>query len=259
MAMEIWVGGHRVRWHQEGRGEETLAVLQGWGTSRKIYEAVGQALGGGMRVIYLDLPGFGESPEPEEAWSVEEYTDFFVEFVKAMGIERLSILGHSYGGRMALLLAAREQSLPFALDKVVLVGSAGLRRPLSLGAKCRVAMFRLAKKIALWKPIYALFGQEIDQWMASQGSADYRAASPLMRRSLVMAVSQDLAPLLPEIDREILLIWGDGDTATPLEDGRRMEALLPRAGLAVVPGAGHYVFLERPQVFIQILRSYFGL
>ncbi len=88
------------------------------------------------------------------------------------------------------------------------------------------------------------------------GSEDYRAAKGVMRECLVKSINLDLAPLLPGIDTEALLIWGDADTATPLWQGQRMEQLLPTAGLAVIPGAGHYTFFDNPARFYAILDSY---
>ncbi|MBP5733025.1 MAG: alpha/beta hydrolase, partial [Lachnospiraceae bacterium] len=97
----------------------------------------------------------------------------------------------------------------------------------------------------------------IDDWRNRQGSADYRAASPMMRKCLVMAVNEDLTGLLPKIQQDTLLIWGDKDTATPIGDAKIMEEKLPHNGLVVLTGAGHFSYLEQPQVFRNVMRAYF--
>ena len=88
------------------------------------------------------------------------------------------------------------------------------------------------------------------------GSADYSAASPVMRASLVKVVNEDLAPYMPKVNMPALLVWGDKDTATPLSDGQQMEKLMPEAGLAVIKGAGHYSFLDNPVLYQRILGSF---
>ena len=88
------------------------------------------------------------------------------------------------------------------------------------------------------------------------GSSDYAAASPTMRKVFVRVVNEDLAPLLPQIPEETLLIWGENDTATPLSDGMQMEREIPNAGLAKIARAGHYAWLDQPYVFASILKSY---
>ena len=91
------------------------------------------------------------------------------------------------------------------------------------------------------------------------GSADYQAASPLMRQILVNSVNEDLTPLLPGIKQSTLLIWGTLDTATPIADAEKMEALIPEAGLARMEGCSHFAFIENPTLYNAILASFLQL
>jgi len=102
------------------------------------------------------------------------------------------------------------------------------------------------------------FPKLVEKMRRKYGSADYRNASPIMRQTLVKIVNEDLRNLLPQIKKEVLLIWGENDDSTPLSDGKLMEELLPNAGLAVIKNAGHYAFLEQPELFAKILDSYLG-
>ena len=120
-----------------------------------------------------------------------------------------------------------------------------------------IKKYKLLKKFLNMKLIYAMFPELIDDWRNRQGSADYRNASPMMKQCLVMAVNEDLTDLLPKIKQDTLLIWGDKDTATPIEDAKIMEEKIPNSGLAVLKGAGHFSFLEQPVIFRNIMRSYF--
>ena len=88
------------------------------------------------------------------------------------------------------------------------------------------------------------------------GSADYNAAPPVLRQTLVKVVNEDLTRFLPHLACPTLLIWGEKDTATPLSDAKLMEKLVPDAGLCVIRGAGHFSFVERPGEVHAIVHSF---
>jgi pimeloyl-ACP methyl ester carboxylesterase len=96
----------------------------------------------------------------------------------------------------------------------------------------------------------------IEKRRAKAGSSDYNNASPKMRAILSKCVNEDLCHLMPLIKAPTLLFWGENDTATPLTDAKRMEKLIPDAGLVTVAGAGHFSFLENPQLFERVLKSF---
>ena len=125
-----------------------------------------------------------------------------------------------------------------------------------MSGRCRkTRLFKAGKALLSLLPA-SLREPALERLRNHFGSEDYRAAKGVMRECLVKSINLDLAPLLPGIDTEALLIWGDADTATPLWQGQRMEQLLPNAGLAVIPGAGHYTFFDNPARFYAILDSY---
>ena len=251
--MQIKVDGYNINYKITGEGEKTVVMLQGWGTTMEMYDSVAADR---CRFIQLDLPGFGGSDEPREPWGVSDFSDFFCRFLQALDVDRVTLIGHSYGGRMIIDLATREH-IPFEIDRIVLIDSAGIMPKRSAKQKARIRMYKMIKKIADVELIYKLFPELIDEWRSRQGSADYRAASPMMRQCLVRAVNEDMTDRLPRIGQEVLLIWGDADTATPISDAKTMEQLIPNAGLCVLEGCGHYSYLEQPAVFANIMRSYF--
>ena len=98
--------------------------------------------------------------------------------------------------------------------------------------------------------------RRLDARRAKAGSSDYASASPMMRRILSKVVNEDLSDRLPMIKAPTLLIWGENDTATPISDARKMEKLIPDAGLVAFAACGHYSFLDNPMQFAAVLRSY---
>ena len=256
--MNIVVNGYNISYKISGSGEETVVMLQGWGTHLGMYDSVAGTINDKVRFVQFDMPGFGGSDEPREAWNVDAYADFFLKFMEALGIKKATLIGHSYGGRVIIKLATRE-NLPFEITNIVLIDSAGILPKKTFSQKVKIRKYKILKKILNMKLVYALFPEIIDDWRNQQGSADYRAASPMMRQCLVMAVNEDLTELLPRIKQDTLLIWGDRDTATPIGDARIMDEKIPNSGLAILTGAGHYSFLEQPQIFRNIMRAYFKI
>ena len=94
---------------------------------------------------------------------------------------------------------------------------------------------------------------------AHYGSADYNAAPPVLRQTLVKLVNTDLRDILPNIKAPTLLIWGENDTATPLSDAKTMEKLIPDAGLVVAHGTGHFSFLENQGLFTAVIKNFFKI
>lgn len=254
----IEIDNYNIKYEIEGSGEETVVILQGWGTTLHVYNSIAKLLSGKYRVVRLDLPGFGSSDEPRSAWSVENFVDFFLSFLEELKIDKVILIGHSYGGRMIIRLASRE-NVPVEISRIVLIDSAGVLPQKTTKQIFRIYKYKVLKKIMNLKIMNKLFSSFVEDWKNRQGSADYRNASPIMRQCLVKAVNEDLTDRLKNIKAETLLIWGDNDTATPLPDGQLMEREIPNSGLAVIKNAGHYCFLDQPAVFNSILTSYFKL
>lgn len=256
--MNTVINGYNICYNKKGEGDETVVILQGWGTHLGMYDSIADILKEKYTVIQFDFPGFGGSDEPREPWNVDAYADFFCELMQELGVKKATLIGHSYGGRVIIKLAARE-SIPFEIKNIVLIDSAGIMPKRSFAQKMKIKRYKVLKKILNMKLVYALFPELIDDWRSRQGSADYRNASDMMKKCMVMAVNEDLTDLLPKIKQETLLIWGDKDTATPIGDAKIMDEMIPDSGLAVIPGTGHFSFLENPGVFAGIMKSYFKL
>lgn len=255
--MQKTVMGQNVAYDEKGTGD-IIFLIHGWGANRGLYNPVIETLSKKFHTVSFDLPGFGGSDEPPEAWSVDQFADLVSAFIESFGEKKVILLGHSYGGRVIIKLATRKDN-PFEIDRVVLVDAAGIMPKRTLGYKIRVKKYKIAKKFFSLAPMKKLFPNAIEKRQKKSGSSDYAAASPVMRGCLVKAVNEDLTPLLHEIPCEALLIWGTDDDATPLSDGETMEKLIPNAGLAKIEGAGHFSWLDSPYVFDSIIKSYFSI
>ena len=255
--MIIDINGIKTNYIKEGDGEAVM-LLHGWGSNIKLFNGIIKLLSKKYTVYALDMPGFGESDEPKEAWNVDNYVDFVLDFLKKMNISSAHLLGHSFGGRVIIKMVTRKP-VGFKPLKLMLVDSAGIKPKKSLKQKAKIRVYKISKGFFSLKPMKKLFPDAIENMRKKNGSADYNAASPIMRACLVKVVNEDLTHLLSQIKQSTLLIWGDKDTATPLSDAQLMEKLIPDAGLVVVKGSGHYSFIEQPVFVHRVIASYMNL
>ena len=144
--MKINVNGYEIAYQITGEGEDTVVILQGWGTELATYNSVAACISDRYRVVQFDFPGFGASDEPREPWAVEDYAKFFLDFMAALGIQKATLIGHSYGGRVIIRLAARE-SLPFTVERIVLIDSAGILPKKTWKQKMKIRRYKVLKKI----------------------------------------------------------------------------------------------------------------
>lgn len=244
-----------VNYIEKGNGEAVL-LLHGWGADITLYQGIIDTLAKGRRVIALDMPGFGKTPEPPGPWCVDDYVDFVLKFIETFEVKRISIVVHSFGGRVFFKMNSRK-NLPFTIEKAVLIDSAGILPKKTLKQKINLRCYKIGRAVMSTRVLHFLYPDAVDDMRRRRGSADYNNATPTMRATLVKVVNEDLEPFIHLVKCPTLLIWGDRDTATPLADGKRMEELIPDAGLVVCEGAGHFSFAEQAAKVQGALASFF--
>ena len=239
--MEIKIQDVNINYIQYGKGKDIL-LLHGWGQNIEMMKPVGDNFSDRFRITILDFPGFGKSEEPKEPWDIEKYSIMLEKFVKAVNIKKPILIGHSFGGRVAIRYSARNP-----IEKLVLFGSPCIRitENLSLTVK-------FLKKLKTLPGLNS-FGEYMKKYI---GSRDYKAASPIMRQTLVDVVNEDLSKYAREIEEPTLLIWGEYDTEAPVNEARELEKIMIDAALIVLPGT-HYAYLENLPRVVSILNNFF--
>jgi pimeloyl-ACP methyl ester carboxylesterase len=224
-------------------------VLHGWGGRIESMAPVISCLESSSRVVALDLPGFGESPTPNGVWGTPDYAEFVRDVLTTLDIEQAAFVSHSFGAKTALYLAATHRDV---VTKLVVQGASGLRRAPSVKARAKRTIGKGAKFAGRLGPPGRALRTAIYDKIASQ---DYKEAGDL-RPILVKVVNEDIGHLLPNVAAPTLLVWGTEDDAAPLAHGRRMEELIPDAGLVTFEGAGHFAYLDQPDRFCTIVRHF---
>lgn len=241
--MKINIDNVEINYTQYGNenGKDIL-LLHGWGQNIEMMKPIGDNFQEKFRISILDLPGFGESDEPKSAWKMTDYEKMLGEFIKKTKIKKPIIIGHSFGGRLAIKYSATN-----SIEKLVLFGSPCIRKQEELSLSVKI--LKGLKKI----PGLNEFGEYMKKYI---GSRDYKAASPIMRETLVQVVNEDLSKCAKEIEEPTLLIWGENDTEAPIEDAKELEKIMPDAALITLPGT-HYAYLENLGQVINILNNFF--
>ena len=238
--MKIKVKDLDVNYIQYGKGKDIL-LLHGWGQNIEMMKPIGDNFCDRFRITIIDFPGFGQSEEPHEIWNIDKYSEMLEEFVKEVGIKKPIVMGHSFGGRVAIRYSARN-----SIEKLILFGSPCIRVQETLPLTVRI--LKALKKL----PGMNRIGEYMKQFI---GSRDYKAASPIMRQTLVEVVNEDLSKYAREIEEPTLLIWGEYDEEAPLNDAKELEKIMIDAALIVLPGT-HYAYLENLPRVVSILNSF---
>jgi pimeloyl-ACP methyl ester carboxylesterase len=252
----VQVGAQKVRYVRRKAGDAApgdlpIVILHGWGAHIEAVAPVLAALHGASEVIALDLPGFGESDPPDQAWDVDAYARFMIHFLDELAVERAHLVGHSHGGRVSIALAADD---PERVGRLLLIDSAGIPPKRGWRYRRRVAVAKLGRLIA---KVGGGPGRRLqDRMRARVASRDYLEASEAMRGTFRALIAGDLTDRLPRIRASTLLVWGDQDDDTPVWMGKRMEELIPDAGLVVLEGAGHFSYADAPGQFRAIARRF---
>jgi len=239
--------GCAVNCHISGEGSPIL-YLHGFGGSHKSFMPVILGMRGRMAVA-PDLPGFGESDDPKTAYGVEDYARAVIGLMNELKISSADIIAHSFGGRIAIYLLA---NFPDRFKRALLCGCAGLRPRRGPRYYFKVYSYKLKKFL---KKRGLLAGTDL----SGCGSSDYRSLSPAMKATFVKIVNQNLKTLLPKVVAPVLLVYGDGDRATPLSMAKTFEKNIRGSALIVMKGCGHFAYLDSLREFLLIAQSFLGV
>ena len=223
--------------YQRHLGDAPVILLHGWGGSHISMQGAYNFLSAqGCDVLNLDLPGFGLSPSPPDSYTLEDYAECIKEIAVRLELKDVTLIGHSFGGRISILLANEPW-----VKKIILTAAAGIKPKFSLKKHIKVKRYKRAKKR----------GADTSNF----GSKDYKALCPVMQKIFVRIVNRHLDEDIKNIKTPTLLVWGKHDTETPLYMAKKILRSVSESGLVVFEG-GHYVYAEKHSEFCSVLKSF---
>ncbi|OGZ74724.1 MAG: hypothetical protein A3A12_00930 [Candidatus Staskawiczbacteria bacterium RIFCSPLOWO2_01_FULL_43_17b] len=226
---------------------KTLLVLHGWPSKSDRWIKVAELLAvQNIQIIVPDLPGFGESQEPAAAWTINQYVEWLHEFVQSVPElgQGFHLAGHSFGGALAAKYAIQYNQ---HIKKLFLISAACVRSRTA----AKKMWHRLAKmgKVLAFLPYYELGRKAFYKFIIRK--SDYPNISPSMRQTYLNVISDDLSQGLFFIKVPTIIIWGDKDESTPLEQAKFIQSKISGSQLIIIPGGTHALQLGNPELLAQ--------
>lgn len=229
--------------YYEVRGEgKPIVFLHGWGCDHSIFLPIVSRLPNYYSNYLIDLNGFGKSEAPNpNGWTVVDYAERLKGFFDEHDLQSVSIVAHSFGCRVAMVLAS---TYPQLVDRMLFVAPAGLRK-FSLKRWFSVTRYRATK----------FFVKHSQFDTGKFGSQDYRSCNSDLKNTLVKVVNQDLSSYAKRVSCPVLIVNGRNDTATPLSHAKRLNKLIKGSQLVAIDG-DHFAFFCVPTAFANTVKTF---
>lgn len=225
---------------------QTILILHGWKSSKEKWQKVKESLEiEGFEVIVPDLPGFKKETELKKSWKLDDYVSWVKELVDAQHVESFFLLGHSFGGRIAIKLASQGFK---ELKGLILVSAAGIQEK-------KFCFGKVAKALRIYKcPCWPFFRKCFYKFVLRK--TDYLNVSGALKETMKNVLKEDLTDLLEKIKVPTYIIWGKKDKYTPLRHGLLMKEKIKNSKMDILKGIGHAPYLENPKLVSDKIRDY---
>ncbi len=232
-----------------GEGPVEVVLLHGWARRGRDFAAVQELLARrGVSSVALDLPGFGSSPPPTVAGGARRYASLVAPVLAALD-RPVTLVGHSFGGRIATVIAADRPEL---VRNVIVTGTPLLHSPVAVRSPRTYRLVRWLHQRG-W-----LSDERLEAARHRYGSPDYRAASGIVRDVLVATVAEGYEDELTRLDVPFVMLWGELDTVVPVAVAERANELLHTPDvdarrLRVLKDVGHFVPNEAAETLADLI------
>lgn len=251
---DIVVDGLLLHYYQiqaVGEKKNTIVFLHGWGSNSTLWFSSTLALAEeGYELIFIDLPGFGKSQFPNRAFYLDDFAKLVSFFLQKIGIIKSILVGHSFGGKVAVRISSKRMTM---LSGLILVDSSGL---LHTNFIAQIKIY-IAKKVG---PLFQLpFLKGLKSGILRLTGSDDYTAFPELRETFIHIIQEHIYDDLIHIGTPTLVIWGDRDTNsyTPTKDAFIFLRAIPGAQLTLLKNADHYSFLDQPKEFTTAVSLFF--
>jgi pimeloyl-ACP methyl ester carboxylesterase len=224
-----------------------IIILHGWGLSGDRFASlVSEFKKKGYSAFSPDLPGFGKSRIPDNPQTLENYADFLHDYIRSKKLKAPILIGHSFGGRVALFY---QFKYPSHISALILSGTPGFTPVAKRKIQFFVVLAKIGKVFFSIPPL-SLFQESVRKWFYYiAGARDFYRAQGVMRETFKTIVQQKLETAMKSVRVPVLLIWGELDQICPVTVAKRMHALMPASQLDIVPNMTHAIPFKEPEIF----------
>lgn len=230
-----------------GDSKNYIVFLHGWGADKNSFLWLKNFFSD-HSLIFLDFAGFGMSPQPSKPYYVSDYVSDLKCLMDEFEIENLTIVGHSFGGRVAIKFASLYQN-DYKSFRLCLVDSAGVLPRRGLMYYLKIHHYKYLKRKAENSPA-------IKNKIETMGSSDYQKLTGVMKQTFVQVVNEDLLPVAKHILADTILIWGERDKETKIYMAKKLNRAIKGSKLYVIKNAGHFCFLDMRTDFLILLDTF---
>lgn len=243
MYCTVKIKNHSYNSYYETNGktsQKPLVLLHGWGVNSTIYNEIINDLN--YYAIVIDLIGFGKSDIPIVPFTLEDYVNQLEQIIEYLNLENITLLGHSFGGRVAI-----KYNYYYNLKNLVLVDSAGIKH----------RSFDLYKKIYKYKILKKYYSftnkSKYEQLIKNSGSRDYKVLSPIMKQTMNNVIKEDLKKYCKKTRTKTIILWGLKDCETPITDGYKFYKIFYNSRIIIFYNSAHFPHLDEKEKFIRVL------
>jgi len=248
---ELLIDNLKVKYYQTGDNNEIILILHGWGRGAQTWKEVQEILGKNFKTISLDLPGFGNSQEPNEIWGQKEYANLIYNFLEKLNIkEKVNLICHSFGGQVGVTF---YNLYPEKVKRLILVSPALLKKNLTLRQK----FINFLSKIKNFLPKFIAENNFIKKLVYHLGGAnDYYLATNRMKEIFKKITQERETINLEKIKIPTLLIWGKKDKILPLSFAKKIQEKIENSRLEIIENCSHSPHIENPKKLAKIILNF---
>lgn len=242
--MEVIINGLKTNYQVFGEGKPFL-ILHGWGSNSDRWIPVAEQISQkGFKVIVPDLPGFGNSELPPVPWNINNFVNWSEALAKELNLKDFYLLGHSFGGALASKIAVKHAQ---DIKKLFLVSAACVRKKTT--SKNVMKVLSKLVRAFYFLPFYSLFRKAFYKFII--GKSDYLYVQGLIKETYLRVISEDLSFHLPFIKIPTVIIWGDRDFITSVEDAEFINKQINNSKLIMINGFGHDLNRKAPEILAE--------
>ncbi len=246
---KILINGLEINYKIIGEGRPFL-IFHGWNSNSNRWLAVAEILAKkGLQIIIPDLPGFGKSSTPPLDWDPEEYLNFAKQFIDRLNLENFYLLGHSFGGSVAIKYSI---DFPDKVQKLFLISAACFRK--RTPGKFVLYIFSKFCHIFSFLPFYENIRKGFYKYIVRR--SDYPYSKGAMKKIYLKIIKRDLSDILPAVATPTVIIWGEKDKITPLNEGVEINRKIKNSKIQIIEGVNHSPNLIVPEKLAQTIGKF---